>query len=154
MNAQDQNIVYVFGDSHVTIFVGIDSVKTKAIVAGYSGASITGLNKKITTLDYANHVLNLVNQQPKTYYMMLKMGQVDIEFIIYHKLYVKKEQIVLEDFYDKLISDYRDFITKILKINKNVVIASINLPSYSYTDGIYIRNYIKRIITAGRTYYH
>lgn len=145
----DKIITYIYGDSHCVIFVGADSFKAKAIVAGYDGASISGLNQKVSRLEYGKHILSLVNQQPKTYYHLMKLGQVDLEFIMYHKLYIKKEIFTFDEFCESLINKYREFINKMLEINKNVIIASINLPAYDET--VVIRDYIKRIITTDET---
>ena len=61
--------------------------------------------------------------------LLVKLGQVDIEFIMYHKIYVKDEVFTFEEFCDSLINKYKSFIKKIMSINKNVIIGSINLPS-------------------------
>ena len=141
---KDNNIVYVFGDSHCVIFVGAER-NFKSCVAGYDSASISGLNEKNSRLEYGQHILNILNTQPKTYYMLLKLGQVDIEFIMYYKIYIKREIFTFEAFCESLINKYREFINKMLRINRNVIIASINLPSYH--DNMNIRDYIARIIT-------
>jgi hypothetical protein len=140
----DKNIVYVYGDSHSTIFLEAESTKFKSTVAGYDGASISGLNETTSRLEYGKHVIDIVTREPNTYYHMLKLGQVDLEFIMYHKIYVKREVFTFKEYCDTLIDKYREFINKILHINKNVIIASINLPSYY--DDVDIKNYIKRII--------
>jgi len=136
--------VYVFGDSHADIFLGAESPNFKADVAGLDGASILGLNKKISYLEYGKHVMFLINRSPKSCHLLLKLGQVDLEFVMYYKIYVKKENFLFKEFCEELIDKYREFINRILKINTNVIIAAINLPSY---DGDYIKDYIKRTIT-------
>lgn len=138
------NIVYVFGDSHCVIFVGAER-NFKTCVCGYDSASISGLNEKTSRLEYGKFVIDTITQQPKTYNILMKLGQVDIEFIMYYKIYIKKEIFTFEEFCETLINKYREFINKILEINKNVIIASINLPSYH--NNINVRDYIARIIT-------
>jgi hypothetical protein len=142
------NIIYVFGDSHSVIFLGAES-KYKTCVCGYDGASITGLDKKDSRLEYGKHVLDTIRYKPKTHLILMKMGQVDMEFIMYHKLYVKQEQFTFEEFCQQLINKYRDFIKKVLEINQNVIIGSINLPSYKTTMNI--RDYITIIVTDNDT---
>jgi hypothetical protein len=142
-------IVHIFGDSHVVIFVGISSQHFRTNVAGYDGASIFGLNRMLSRLEYGKHVLNIMKHTPNTNYALLKLGQVDLEFVMYHKVYVKRKVFTFNEFCDKLIKKYRKFINKVLEINKNVIIASINLPSYR--DDVDIRGYIKRVITTGPT---
>jgi ribosomal protein S17E len=142
---EDTNIVYIFGDSHCVIFLDAESKKFKANVAGYDGASITGLNEKKSRLEYGQHITHIVNYAPRTNYMLMKLGQVDLEFIMYHKAYIKRDIFTFKEFCDGLITKYGDFIKKILEINKNVIIASINLPSYR--ESVDIKGYIKRIIS-------
>lgn len=139
----DDNVVYVFGDSHCCIFVGAEG-DFRAVVAGYDGASISGLNEQTSRLVYGKHIVELITQQPKTYYALLKLGQVDLEFIMYYKLHVKKEVFTFEEFCQLLINKYREFIGKLLEINKNIIIAAINLPSYFAS--VDIKNYICRTI--------
>ena len=136
-----QNKVYIFGDSHCVIFVGAE----RACVCGQDGASITGLNKPNSTLDYANHVLTIIKPKPKTDKILIKLGQVDLEFIMYHKLYIKREVFTFEAFCKSLIDSYREFIKHVLEINSNVIIASIHLPSYR--KEVDVRSYIARIVT-------
>jgi hypothetical protein len=138
-------IVYVFGDSHSVIFNGAETKFYKMRVAGYDGASISGLNEETSKLEYGKHIINIITHEPKTYYILIKLGQVDIEFVMYHKIYVNKEIFTFIEFCDSLIDKYRKFINNLLQINKNVIIASINLPSYN--DDIIIKDYIERIIT-------
>lgn len=140
------NIVYIFGDSHCVIFLGAEKI-FEARVAGYDSASLSGLNEKTSRLEYGKHITDIVTCQPKTYHMLLKLGQVDIEFIMYYKFYIKKEIFTFEEFSKSLIDKYRNFINKLLQINKNIIISSINLPSYY--DSVNIQEYISRIITNG-----
>lgn len=139
----NDKIVYIFGDSHCVIFVGAEK-KFKSCVAGLDSASISGLNEKTSRLEYGKHVIDILTNMPKTYYSILKLGQVDLEFIMYYKIYCKKEVFTFEDFCKSIIDKYREFINKLLKINENIIIASINLPSYH--DNINIRDYIFRTI--------
>ncbi len=142
---EEKNIVYIYGDSHCVIFVGIESDNFKTIVAGYDGASITGLNETTSRLEYGAHIYNIMIHRPETYYHLLKMGQVDLEFIMYYKIYVKKEIFTFKEFCDTVIEKYRIFLDKLLKINKNIIICSINLPAYE--DDINIKEYIRTIIS-------
>jgi hypothetical protein len=126
---------------------GAESNNFKANVAGYDAASISGLNETTSRLEYGKHIMGIMNSQPQTSYHMLKLGQVDLEFILYHKIYYKKEIFTFEEFCNKLIDKYKQFIQKIMEINPNIIIASINLPAYR--DGIDIRDYIKKTISNG-----
>jgi hypothetical protein len=82
---------------------------------------------------------------PQTSYFLIKLGQVDLEFIMYYKLNVKKELITFEKYCETSIDKYRKFIKKMLLFNKNIIIASINLPSYG--DDSSIQAYIMRTIS-------
>lgn len=143
----NDNTMYVFGDSHCCIFLGKYENNFNVVVAGYDGASISGLNEMTSRLMYGKHVTDLVNNLPKDYLILVKLGQVDIEFIMNHKIYVKKETLNFIDFCDSLINKYKIFIGKILEMNKNVIIGSINLPAYHHTDPELIKKYIGRVIT-------
>ena len=137
--------VFIFGDSHCTIFLGAESSQFKADVCGYAGASISGINDITSKLIYGDHITNIIKHRPLTHYSLLKLGQVDLEFIMYHKIYVKKEIFTFEEFCNTLICKYREFIYKLREINQNIVICSINLPAYS--SNVDIRTYVKIIIT-------
>ena len=144
-NNEHVETVYIFGDSHCSIFLNAESPEYKAVVSGYDGASISGLNETTSRLQYGPYMLNIVCSQPKTTYYLLKLGQVDMEFIIYHKIYIKKERFTLEEFCDLLINKYHRFIDHMLQITSNIIIASIHLPSYTY-ESVHIKDYIDRII--------
>ena len=135
--------VYIFGDSHCTIFLDINS-RINTVVAGYDGASISGLDNKNSRLEYGSHIKSLIIQNPSNCYFLLKLGQVDVEFNMYYKIYVKGETFTFTEFCQGIIEKYRKFIIELLAINTNIVIASINLPSYY--DSVDIRAYIARII--------
>lgn len=138
------NIVHIFGDSHCTTFVGADR-KFHADVCGLDSASISGLNKTVSRLKYGQHIQSIVNHSSKSDYLLFKLGQVDIEFIMYFKFFIKGETFTFKEFCQSIVNNYREFINKILPLNPNIVIASINLPAYH--SSVDIRTYIKRIIS-------
>jgi len=144
-NDIEKTAVFIFGDSHATIFLKAESLKYRADVAGYDGASISGLNELTSRLEYGKHMLNIMFHQPKNCYFLIKLGQVDIEFIIYHKVYNKRENLSFEEFCSMLINKYRTFlISKAFEITKNIIISSINLPAYY--DEVDICTYINTVI--------
>lgn len=154
-NINNKREVYIFGDSHCTSFVGAEGNNFKAIVCGHDSASITGLNKLDSRLEYGKHIMHIATYHTRRDgypygFMLLKLGQVDVEFIMYYKIYIKKERFTFEEYCRSLIDKYREFINKLLLINKNVIIASINLPAYD--DTIIVGNYIARIIKESMTF--
>jgi len=144
MNSDNDHIVYVFGDSHCVIFVGAEH-KFKSCVCGLDSASITGLNRTDSKLEYGKYIIDIIKYQLKSHKVLLKLGQVDMEFVMYHKLYLKHETFTFQEYCQSLIDKYREFIKKVLEINSNVIIASINLPSYNMD--VNVCDYIIRIIT-------
>ena len=54
------NIMYVFGDSHCCIFLGRYENGLNLTVAGYDGASISGLNETTSRLMYGKHVIDMM----------------------------------------------------------------------------------------------
>ena len=68
----EKTIVYIFGDSHCTIFLNAESSKFKAIVSGYDGASISGLNETTSRLEYGKYMMDIIVNRSPSYYYLLK----------------------------------------------------------------------------------
>ena len=145
--------ITLFGDSHTLCFVGL-SIKSDQylLINQYNkqfliknrnkdSVSITGLTNKDSKLKY-NKIINYnINNNDNNYYIF-KLGQVDVEYIYYYKLFVKKESIDIIDFYNKTINSYISFLKSICK--KNIFVCGINLTSW--TNIKYYISYLSSII--------
>jgi hypothetical protein len=129
------NIIKIFGDSHCLCFFGssmqnkyldIEYNNNKLLVINCNQDSVTisGLNKEKSKLGYNNRIVQNIEKESNIYHLF-KLGQVDIEFVYYYKLFVKKENISKDDFYEKIISQYLDFIKN---LNVNIIVCGSNLP--------------------------
>lgn len=127
-------IVNIYGDSHCRIFFR-DKLKIQkdgiCINNKYlSKVSLKGLCNNNSKLNMNNRILNDNDHFSNTIndvLICLKFGQVDLEYVYYYKKYVKKENINIEGFTDKLINIYLNFIKKMN--NKNILIISTSLPN-------------------------
>jgi len=94
------NIIKIFGDSHCLCFVGSShqdkyldiNNKTLVINCNQDSVSISGLNNKKSTLGYNKTIVKNIEKVSNVYHLF-KLGQVDIEYVYYYKLLIKKENI-------------------------------------------------------------
>lgn len=145
--------ITLFGDSHTLCFVGlsirankyllIDKYDNKILIKNRNrdSVSITGLSNNDSKLKYNTTIYNNVNNSVNDYYMF-KLGQVDVEYIYYYKLFVKKENINIIDFFTKTVDNYLSFLQSIS--NKNIIVCGINLTSWTHIK--YYINYLSYII--------
>ena len=128
-------IVKIFGDSHCLCFVGssqknkyldIEYNNNKVLVINYNqdSVSISGLNKENPKLGYNKTIIKNIEKANNVYHLF-KLGQVDIEYIYYYKLFVKKDIIAKDEFYEKIIYQYLNFLQQ---LNVNIIICGSNLP--------------------------
>jgi len=127
--------IRLFGDSHTLCFVG-SSLRNKYLYITYKNknflilnasqdsVSISGLDKLISKTSYNNIIRNNIDNL-KTNYNIFKLGQVDVEFIYYYKVYKKHETITKKEFYNDIITKYVRFL---LTLNVNIIVCGINLP--------------------------
>lgn len=141
-------MIKVFGCSHSRIFKKIKindySINCEAI----SGATLSGLPKKISTLSVKNRIISyLKNNEPS--FLILKFGQVDIDLKYYYRLVVKGESLEKHEYIQQLLLCYDKFISEILPyIDKSkVIIFGINPPAlidkeacFEYTSKIILEN--------------
>jgi hypothetical protein len=97
----------------------------KIIWNKFDGKSIHGLNTK----SHGNVILN--KEYNDNDIVLLHFGQVDLLFILYHKIKVKKLNINFNDYADNLIFQYKIFIEKLMQKTKNIIISSVTLPSFA-----------------------
>ncbi|MFP5259596.1 MAG: tetratricopeptide repeat protein, partial [Acidobacteriota bacterium] len=125
-------LIALFGDSHVlpTFYCPrqFESLGFKAQFFSVAGASISGLGKNNSTLELLPKITRYIaNKNPD--YVLLKFGQVDIEFGYYYKKFIKKERIPdMGVFMESLLEVYKKNI-ETLKDMTNLVVGCINLPS-------------------------
>lgn len=145
--------ITLFGDSHTLCFVGSSIRANKYLLLNkydkniliknrnQDSVSITGLANNDSKLKYNTTIYNNVNNSVNDYYMF-KLGQVDIEYIYYYKLFVKKENINIIDFFTKTIDNYISFLQSLP--TKNILVCGINLTSW--TNIKYYFKYLSYII--------
>ena len=139
------NNISIFGDSHSDIFEKINIENINFHVNSISGGTLTGLPKRISTLNIQNQIINHIKINVPQF-LILKFGQVDIDLGYYYKKIIKEETINKQDYIKSLINCYDDFIINIQKyINKDkIVIWGINPPSLIDKDDCI--KYTSRII--------
>jgi hypothetical protein len=145
--------ITLFGDSHTLCFVGLSIKSDKYLLINkynknfliknrnQDSVSITGLENKDSKLKYNAHILDNINSNINNYYVF-KLGQVDVEYIYYYKLFVKKENVNIIDFYSKTVDNYISFLQRLP--TKNIIVCGINLTSWSNIK--YYINYLSYII--------
>jgi hypothetical protein len=145
--------ITLFGDSHTLCFVGlsirankyllIDKYDNKILIKNRNqdSVSITGLKNNDSKLKYNATIYKNINDNDNNYYMF-KLGQVDVEYIYYYKLFVKKENINIIDFFTKTVDNYLSFLQSLS--NKNIIVCGINLTSWTHIK--YYINYLSYII--------
>ena len=122
--------ISVFGDSHSRIFKKINIENVVLDVNNISGGTITGLAKRISTLEIKKTIITYLQNQELDY-LILKFGQVDIELGYYYKLVVKNYTFTKQEYIDTIIDKYKLFLEDILKyIDKSkIIIWGINPPA-------------------------
>lgn len=129
---KDKNIsqnIFIYGDSHCKCFIRdnifINNIK---IYNKYkSGASLTGFIKGKSLLNYREIIYNNIYKYKKDIHL-LKLGQVDLEYIYYYKKYIKKENIDIYTYISDLLNNY---IKILIFLNKkyNIVVCDLNFCS-------------------------
>jgi len=137
--------IYIYGCSHSGFFKKFDKIGYHLKLNNIDSMSLSGLVEgKKTKLNIYNKLISSIKAN-NINYLILKVGQVDIECIYYYKFLIKKELITVELFIENLMLIYSKLIDQILSIyNNDFIIFSINLPSISSNNGL--KNYINKII--------
>ncbi|MDQ7833735.1 MAG: hypothetical protein RDU30_18560, partial [Desulfovibrionaceae bacterium] len=122
----------VFGDSSVVaLFQGLSQFTphgVKARLFPVPGASIAGLGKRYSTLDLMPKIEKCIERFAPDY-LLLKFGQVDVEYGYYHQKFVKRNsRLDFTSYCRKLVDNYLDAVEKIGK-KTMVALNSVNLPS-------------------------
>jgi len=65
-----------------------------------------------SSLEYGKYILDYLKHRSTTNIILLKLEQVDIEFVIYHKLFVKKETFTFDEFCTLVIDTYQNLSKK------------------------------------------
>jgi hypothetical protein len=115
---KDKSIL-IFGDSHSRAFKGISIPGYKIDLHAISSGSILGLPKLSSHLNISKTILETSKKTPPEF-LILKLGQVDIENIFLYKKYIsEKDSFKEKEFTDRVINSYETFIDT-LKANKNI----------------------------------
>lgn len=97
--------ITLFGDSHTLCFVGLSINNYNYLLINkydknfliknrnHISVSITGLTNNNSKLKYNTTIYKNINDNDNNYYMF-KLGQVDVEYIYYYKLFVKKKILI------------------------------------------------------------
>lgn len=141
-------MIKVFGCSHSRIFNKIKIKDYSINCEPISGATLSGLPKKISTLHVKNRIISyLEKNQPS--FLILKFGQVDIDLKYYYRLVVKGEYLEQDEYIQQLLLCYNEFISELLPyIDKTkIIIFGINPPAlidkescFKYTSKIILNN--------------
>lgn len=132
--------IYIFGDSHARSFTTEAQItKGSTTIKNCCKDSITirGLNNERSTTNYGEYLLQTLRniEDKKNAVIVLKLGQVDVEYSFHFKTIIKNEAINLNSFFEEIINIYAMFINRIRAIyNFKIVICSINLPNYCTND--------------------
>jgi hypothetical protein len=135
-----------FGDSHGHYFRNVYPHLAEVETYAISGASMIGFGREHSKLQTKQKVLETIPTLAGEDYIVLMFGQVDIEFVFYHKNIIKDEAISFEDFVDMLVKTYIEVILEIKRLHRNIVVCGINLPTI-FNHEHAVENTIK-IITA------
>jgi hypothetical protein len=143
--------ITLFGDSHTLCFVGSSIRANKYLLLNkydkniliknrnQDSVSITGLSNNDSKLKYNATIYKNINDNDNNYYMF-KLGQVDVEYIYYYKLFVKKENINIIDFFTKTVDNYLSFLQSLS--NKNIIVCGINLTSWTHITAIFKKSIV------------
>lgn len=135
---------YIYGCSHAKCFVRGHMTYSNFSVynKGKSSASMSGIVRDKSKLNYKKEVEKSLYKNPNSYHIF-KFGQVDVEYIYYHKLINKKQNITKEDFYNTIISKYIKYILEITSRGvKNVIVCGCNMAS-PYEWKAYVKKILK-----------
>lgn len=145
---------YIYGCSHTKCFIRdhINYPNFTVYNMGKSSASMSGIVKDNSTLNYKKEVDKNLHTNSNSFHIF-KFGQVDVEYIYYHKLFNKKEDIAKKDFFNTIISEYIQYILAIISHGvKNVIVCGCNIAS-PYKWQSYVTSILKlRSIPEGMTY--
>lgn len=134
--------IYLFGDSHCKCFVhdhyngGVLNSSNFTLYNKFrSTTSARGVSNDKSKKQYGPYIIQTLKNisYSKDLYniCVLKLGQVDIEYNYYYKVYYKNENISKQDFYMDTIEKYIMFI-KFLKQsfpNINFIVNGVNMPN-------------------------
>ena len=98
--------IYLFGDSHSRSFTTLKQktidVKNNVILYNHYKDSVTirGLNNSNSSTKYGDFIINQLKaiKDKSNTIILLKIGQVDLEYSYYYKKIIKKENIILDNF--------------------------------------------------------
>ena len=96
--------IFIYGCSHCKCFIRerIKLNNIEIINKFISGASMSGIVRDISTLDYKS-IINKNMKNNLNNYHVFKFGQVDVEYIYLHKTLIKNIEIQKHTFYAEII---------------------------------------------------
>ncbi|QLA18314.1 tetratricopeptide repeat protein [Desulfolutivibrio sulfoxidireducens] len=137
----DSHVFYMFDNRHAFTARGFTPN-----VLPIPGASVAGLGKLHSTMQLYPKIQHYICIS-KTEYVVLKFGQVDVDFIYYYKKFVlKRHSLDFEKYAEALTDKYVEIAHNISKLAK-VLTCSVNLPSLFCRKQLAIRGV--SVITEG-----
>jgi hypothetical protein len=149
--------ISVFGDSHARSFNNIAINGANIDVNALSGATLTGLVKRISTLEVLDKIKEYINKNPNIDFLILKFGQVDIDLKFFYKKYVKQENISDIEYIQECVRACKVLIESISEVfpREKIVICGINPPTpvdaqqaLEYTSSIILTNEAEKVISS------
>lgn len=145
--------ILAIGDSHTKYFrltnqvvVAHPPVRGVTCIAKViHGATITGVGKLESTLNVGSDIPKWI-ESAKPDFMVLNLGQVDIELGLPFRKFVKGDETGMQDHMTAFVEAYAKYLVGLDFPAKRVVIKGINLPVLCYDRGKAV-NYINRIVT-------
>jgi len=129
--------IHIFGDSHSKCFFRDKFIQREniSIYNHYkSSVSMKGLTNEESKHGYGDFIiekLDNINSDNNRNIIVLKFGQVDIEYNYYFKIFKKGETLTRVGFYSSIIRDYVSFV-KDLSIrysNLDFIVNGVNVPN-------------------------
>ncbi|QIV88312.1 SGNH/GDSL hydrolase family protein [Glutamicibacter mishrai] len=143
----------VVGDSHTEYFGITNQLRTinKSLrgITCYNkvihGATVSGVGKLTSTLNVGSDIPKWI-KNAKPDFLVLNLGQVDIELGIPFRQYVQGSTSPMSELIDQFVAAYFRYIETLDMPNSRIIIKGINLPTLCYDRDKAIK-YITRIVT-------
>ena len=136
-----ERYIYIFGCSHTKCFIReYIKINNTHIMNNYmSSVSLLGFTRETSRLEYKKTIIDKIICNNASHYYLFKFGQVDVEYVLYHKKHILLENIKDFEFFENLINDYINVLNDYKKINNNIIARGLNLTNYKF----YIYNIVR-----------
>ncbi len=146
----NHKIVKVIGDSHASVFSGLEIQKIDASysfdVTAVGGATASGLENPNAVTD-SYRIFQLALRENSSDYVVAMLGEVDTGFVIWYRS--QRNEISLVESLDKTLTTYQNFLLGIQ--NKKIMVISAPLPTIrDDQDWGEVANFRKEIVASQR----